>query len=805
MPIRIEANTEGVPTLNRVTEQRGYDNSFGLNILGRGIEAAGQAVAYGLDKKNLQNAQEDVDAIMKEAQGQTNVEGSNIHALREQMFSADEGVVQNAYQELYRLRTAREQGLLPSQELEIRANNVVKWYANQYPHLGREIRAIGAMANDNFTAAARSTQGKDPIVDAQEYAIKQAFAEGKTPHEWIVEQGRLSAATLATKTAEALKLDKDLKREPMFIAIQNANSATLQQRSFEVLKSLDAVLTADPTIPFDKLKGQLDREKLNDIERLRAYIGKYEADTGIALEKSQRDTLFADINSSYESLNVQLGAFNTEKARADWIKTRLELGQNLTKAEFIRVTGESLWSYQAANDPELFMKLSAAGMQHQVAMERLIRINPDTPEGRTAAEDQFVAIYGSDPFMMQTHAMVRNGDFDHIMKAALGDLWKSGKTPETGLAAVDRETVRLSLDAYDKMPYGDRKTSTAPLTSGLTYAQIIASPTLLMDIRNDPAATRNFMGKLTDYFSGRIGEAGSEQEMVFNFSNYDNPIQFAVGQTQMQAQLPGVRGGPPGGALAGLNEAYRIARNTLSSQDFNAWIEELKRQGMGVSQLGPNIPDVVTGKTAANRPTGPRVQPRPSQPFQLPSMLEASQQPAVRNTAGGDFIPKTPEDYATYDYENTPVMPGDITEPTELVNFVVQQGEKMGVPQWLTRAFAEYESSNGKELVGVALPATKNRPAGHRATGVMHIIPQTFEGINDQNYGGRLDFRYQTDKALASVTFLADLYRKYGNDIDSIAGEYFGGPDFQYDRDDTLTKTSAYIAKIRSLVDKYGG
>jgi N-acetylmuramoyl-L-alanine amidase len=87
------------------------------------------------------------------------------------------------------------------------------------------------------------------------------------------------------------------------------------------------------------------------------------------------------------------------------------------------------------------------------------------------------------------------------------------------------------------------------------------------------------------------------------------------------------------------------------------------------------------------------------------------------------------------------------------------------------------------------------------ARGVMQIIPDTWNFINDQLVDEPLDPASATDNVEAGVIYLHYLYHLKGGDGDATVASYFQGPN----RDQILPETDAYLREIRDDEADFAG
>jgi N-acetylmuramoyl-L-alanine amidase len=87
------------------------------------------------------------------------------------------------------------------------------------------------------------------------------------------------------------------------------------------------------------------------------------------------------------------------------------------------------------------------------------------------------------------------------------------------------------------------------------------------------------------------------------------------------------------------------------------------------------------------------------------------------------------------------------------------------------------------------------------ARGVMQIIPDTWNFINDQLVDEPLDPASATDNVEAGVIYLHYLYHLTGGDGDATVASYFQGPN----RDQILPETHAYLREIRDDEADFAG
>jgi N-acetylmuramoyl-L-alanine amidase len=87
------------------------------------------------------------------------------------------------------------------------------------------------------------------------------------------------------------------------------------------------------------------------------------------------------------------------------------------------------------------------------------------------------------------------------------------------------------------------------------------------------------------------------------------------------------------------------------------------------------------------------------------------------------------------------------------------------------------------------------------ARGVMQIIPDTWNFIDEQLVAGPLDPTSAIDNVEAGVVYLHHLYHLQGGDGDATVASYFQGPN----REELLPETEAYLREVRDDEQDFAG
>ena len=87
------------------------------------------------------------------------------------------------------------------------------------------------------------------------------------------------------------------------------------------------------------------------------------------------------------------------------------------------------------------------------------------------------------------------------------------------------------------------------------------------------------------------------------------------------------------------------------------------------------------------------------------------------------------------------------------------------------------------------------------ARGVMQIIPDTWNFIDEQLADEPLDPTSATDNVKAGVLYLHHLYHLKGGDGQATVASYYQGPN----REEILPETEAYIREIRDDQAEFAG
>jgi N-acetylmuramoyl-L-alanine amidase len=115
---------------------------------------------------------------------------------------------------------------------------------------------------------------------------------------------------------------------------------------------------------------------------------------------------------------------------------------------------------------------------------------------------------------------------------------------------------------------------------------------------------------------------------------------------------------------------------------------------------------------------------------------------------------------------------------------------KYGMSSALVQSIAWNESTFDNSLVSSA-----------GARGVMQIIPDTWEYIDEQLVAEPFDPTSAIDNVEAGVVYLHHLYHLTGGDGDATVASYFQGPN----REDLLPETQTYIREVRDDELEFAG
>jgi hypothetical protein len=108
-------------------------------------------------------------------------------------------------------------------------------------------------------------------------------------------------------------------------------------------------------------------------------------------------------------------------------------------------------------------------------------------------------------------------------------------------------------------------------------------------------------------------------------------------------------------------------------------------------------------------------------------------------------------------------QPATITSPTGVSTTPPRQGPI----DRLKQAFVNYEGGGDPNAVDNSNP---NNPA------IGGLLKSTFDGINQQQFGGKLNWASPQDRDKVNTQYLTDLYKQAGGDVNRIAVGYFSGP-----------------------------
>lgn len=743
MPTKVDANLESPPQINVTSTPKSYDTSLTREFLTRGIGAAAEATADHFNRTNLSNAQRDIENAAAGALEGGLAEANKKEALLQQMMSADEGVVERARSELDELRLAREQGTMDGPEREIRVNQLVKWYSNQYPHLAGSFRTMGSSANENVAGALRASAGDDPVQKGRDTLIAEAIGRGLTPQQLIDERNALAIYDMNKKRAESVAFARDASQEKMFIATQDEISSFMTTRAGGAMKDLANTLKANPRLHTDQAKAVLEGARTADKQALRQRIAEYQTASGISFSNDQRNTLEKEVDDVYDSMLVQIGALGTTDNLGKWASASADALLAQGRERFTKTSG-SFYFNLAASSPEAFQAAVASGLQLKLSIERLTQ---NYGGNKAKAEAEFLDLFKNNPTQMALYGAYKNGSLDAVIASAMGGLWDKGAPVQTDLPIADRETKRLTLDVYDKSTWQVRSKATANLAKGLDYRDIVQSPILMSDLKAVPEAADIFIEKATLNAMQWLGEKGTRGEMQLNLGNYNNPFGLKYGVNN-RGQI---------NTINKANETYRTIRDSLGAPAAQKWLDNLSE--LGLTSVGD----------AYREPTS---NPTQGGPTSRPSLREAR---STRAT-------------------------GEAEDSKALYNYTLEKGDELGLPSWLTKAFLRVESSDAKNLLGPSIPG---RDPNDRAKGPLMVMDQTFNGINALYGQGALNSGSQNDLALAGLLQLKELYDKYGDNVEQIAGEYHGGPDFSPTRSDGQTTTGDYIKNVRRFADAF--
>jgi N-acetylmuramoyl-L-alanine amidase len=131
--------------------------------------------------------------------------------------------------------------------------------------------------------------------------------------------------------------------------------------------------------------------------------------------------------------------------------------------------------------------------------------------------------------------------------------------------------------------------------------------------------------------------------------------------------------------------------------------------------------------------------------------------------------------------------PTDETVTPEQVGAIAA---KYGMSTALVQSIASNESAFDNSLVSSA-----------GARGVMQIIPDTWEYIDEQLVAEPLDPTSAIDNVEAGVVYLHHLYHLTGGDGDATVASYFQGPN----REELLPETQTYLREVRDDEQEFAG
>lgn len=642
MPSKITTQLE-TPQVNVVSTPKSYDTSMSREFAAQGLEVGSKALADHFDRTNLRNADRDISEAAAGAIAAEQAESDQKEHLLQQMLSADDKVVGKARAELDELRSAREQGLMSGSEREIRVNSLVKWYSNQYPHLGSQIRTLGSQANDNITAAARANSGEDPVEEGRNNLIAEAIERGITPYQLIQEKNLEKQYDLSDKRGKALAYSRNATKEQIYLATSDQLSSYLTNRASGVLTDLATAVKGGKAPHSDQIMALLENARTGDKQQFSRIVNEYQTASGVALDIDQKNAIDKQIDSLYDSLKVQIGALKTTDNITKWANSNSDAILARGRETFTSSTS-NLQAQLAATSPEAFNAFISAAIQTDMNRRREI-----TARGGVAAGDeQFATIFKEDPQQMAMLRLAQRGELDDLLAAAIGGVWNNGLPIDTGSTYLDHQTKTITLDMYDRQPFNERSKVTANVVASLDYNEINQSPLLVSDIRSNQVATSLYMEKATRQLMDWVGEAGTRTEMNINLGNSNAPISYKWGTNSST----GVNN------LRRINEQYRHIRDNLGSKAAQEWLGVLKELGVKDQTNGNyQFPEDTTPAGGLRQAVGTR-----------------TDQPQAK--AGG----------------------------AQLLNYYVTKGEQLGLPASVTRAFARAESSDGTKLKGPDTP-----------------------------------------------------------------------------------------------------
>jgi soluble lytic murein transglycosylase-like protein len=124
---------------------------------------------------------------------------------------------------------------------------------------------------------------------------------------------------------------------------------------------------------------------------------------------------------------------------------------------------------------------------------------------------------------------------------------------------------------------------------------------------------------------------------------------------------------------------------------------------------------------------------------------------------------------------------------------IIQLAEEHGVPGSLAAAIAWQESGFSNAAV-----------SGAGARGVMQIIPDTWDFVQNSLASGPLDASSARDNVHAGVMFLAYLLGETGGDPELAAAAYYQGLGSVRSQG-LLPETERYVANVTALRSRFGG
>lgn len=486
--------------------------------------------------------------------------------LIERMNSADQDAVAKAAKELSLLRAGQSQGKLTQAAAMTRTNDIIKRYTVMFPHLAKDIRAMGQESMGNVRQYAEQILGDDPVTKAATALATDAYAMNTTPAALARSRNAVRTSELTMADLNVRKAQGDLEKDDAIKGVAMAATAEAMAGTHELVISWNSQIATGQlseqniTANIAALKDQLYRKHATSLASFGVNAEETKTAMGTALM----------ILDNVETMLKAQGGTPEDKVRTLKLMsemTTLKSEQDMVKYQE-RLNG--LLGYLPPTESWAVVQAAAAILSSPISI--------DTPQGLEAWQNSARSALTTTNKATVANALrlAQSPEGQKIVAEMVGGLLSGTATP-SGNPAVDAVANKQFDAIMGKLTDpAIRKQKVANGIGNFDWQDVMNMPNTRATIQNDPALIQIAANKAAQVAAAYITTNGLDPRKIkVDHNNFANPISVeGYKPTTLQGgqlSLTTTRDS----AIEQLNTLYKQVLNSLGAEGVDKFLMDM--------------------------------------------------------------------------------------------------------------------------------------------------------------------------------------------------------------------------------------